>query len=302
MKFAFNTKAIIFSLFFVTLLFNNYVNGNPEEKTNTPAVIKIPEASIKSISDLKEMVLELAREKMKSSNVLTKAKSVGVLPQNSPAHMKKRAQFSRNNLDIFGNVMSYPIDIYRSCIYPVAKINYRNWCKNVNFGHPDKIVACQISFCNVCCDNLAIEYEEIAKENRFATNLGMTTNDFIQLMKDHIVKTDQIQACKNKCVKVYPAQLPSVQTAPTRDPTLGTKENPGRDCMDIKVWGSAENKSGKYWIKFGLKGNFETYCDMETDNGGWTLFFNYKHAQGQELFLNATVSVYIDLNNIMTSF
>jgi hypothetical protein len=228
---------------------------------------------------------------MKSSNMVNKGKSIGILPFNSPKHMKERAKFSRKNLEIYGNIMSNPIDIYRSCIYPVAKINYRNWCKNVNFGNNEKIVTCQISFCNVCCDNLSLEYEEIAKENRFATNLGMTSNDFIEFMKDHVVKTNQVESCKNKCITVYPAQLPTIQTSPSRDPELGlSQRNPGRDCMDIKVWGSEENKSGNYWIKLGMKGVFEVYCDMETDQGGWTLFFNYKHAQGQEVYLNGTVS------------
>lgn len=245
---------------------------------------------IKNIREMRSLVYELARENMKSSDLGLKGKSMGVLPSNLPTHMKERAQQSRKNEKIFGKIMNYPIEVYRSCIYPVSKINYVKWCNNVNFGHPDKVVSCELSFCNVCCDNLIFEYQQLALENPLATTLGLTTPLAGDLMKDYFIKGDKITECRNNCVKTYPATLPTQNTTPSRDPTLGTKENPARDCMDIKVWGDKDNKSGKYWCKFGFQGIYEVYCDMETDFGGWTLFFNYAHSVGQELSLNETVS------------
>lgn len=73
---------------------------------------------------------------------------------------------------------------------------------------------------------------------------------------------------------------------PPRDPELGQEKKPAVSCMDIKKWGSKTAKSGVYWIELGSKGPQKVFCDMETDKGGWTLFFNYVHQPGQELLLN----------------
>lgn len=61
--------------------------------------------------------------------------------------------------------------------------------------------------------------------------------------------------------------------------------------MDILTWGPRDAKSATYWVSFGV-GTFEVFCDMDTDNGGWTLFFNYIHVPGDDLRLNASVVIF----------
>ena len=80
--------------------------------------------------------------------------------------------------------------------------------------------------------------------------------------------------------------MPRAQSPPPRDPELGTEKKPGVSCVDILVWGPENAKSGVYWIELQAKGPQKAFCDMETDKGGWTLFFNYLHQPGEEMRLN----------------
>lgn len=80
--------------------------------------------------------------------------------------------------------------------------------------------------------------------------------------------------------------MPTPTPKTPRDPILGTEKRPAMSCADIKKWGPATSKSGIYWVDIPSKGNQKVFCDMETDQGGWTLFFNYVHQPGQELLLN----------------
>jgi hypothetical protein len=285
-------------------------DAKDEKKNLTSSIIKAhsgtdPTESVegkvlKTITDWRDLFYEVARENMKGSDLKLKAKANGVLSSSDPAEMRSRAFDSRKNNNIFGHIMNVPVEVYRSCIYPFNKVNYKKWCANVHFGNAEKSMNCKLSFCNVCCDNLSEELAQLAMETSSATNLEMSNNDLLNLMKEYIQKGDKVKECKNKCFDEYPAVLPVSKNAPSRDPTLGTENNPARDCADIKRWGSVDTPTGKYFVHFGTAGKTEVFCDMVTDNGGWTLFFNYEHTVGSAVSLNATVSL---LNNsILLSF
>lgn len=147
------------------------------------------------------------------------------------------------------------------------------------------LLACRYSFCQVCCDNLVFVYQNAAEKNLIGELLQLNQAQGIKAIRDVIDKT-QIHNCKKDCRREYPVEMPEPLLNPPRDPQLGTEKRPALSCIDIKQWGAKSAKSGVYWIDMASKGPQQVFCDMETDNGGWTLFFNYIHQPGMELNLN----------------
>lgn len=147
--------------------------------------------------------------------------------------------------------------------------------------------ACKNSFCKVCCDHLQLQLIGLSKSETLGEKLQLN-NDQGTLAIKNVVNSPTIERCKSRCSETYPLKLPDARPSPERDPTLGKEQNPAQSCADIKQWGRHLAPSGQYWIK-STKGIAQVFCDMETDGGGWTLFFNYRHLPGMTFNLNGTV-------------
>lgn len=212
---------------------------------------------------IKAEILKLARST--KSDLKLKRLQNGILPIGYPSQLVKKAFNFRNDNRNFQRLMDEPNKYYRVCHYPMFSNSPLKWC-SFQFGIEElsgnRMTICQNSFCKLCCTNLKVIFDfEINPSNAEKKN------------------------CQSKCDQLYGIARKEQLPPPPRDLSLGmTSDHPALSCADIKKWGS--QLSGKYWIKQGDKGSARVFCDMDSDMGGWTLFFNYRHKPDQKIEIN----------------
>ncbi len=67
---------------------------------------------------------------------------------------------------------------------------------------------------------------------------------------------------------------------------VGTQAHPGKSCADILKL-APTSKDGVFWVDADGEGGvaaFQVFCDMTTDEGGWTLIARYRFQDGPNLF------------------
>jgi hypothetical protein len=67
---------------------------------------------------------------------------------------------------------------------------------------------------------------------------------------------------------------------PDAPPPLGSKARPARSCTELQV---ALAPSGAYWLAIPGGDALETYCDQDTNGGGWAMVYNSVHTDGKTL-------------------
>jgi hypothetical protein len=268
-----------------SLLTSSYINNYP--RLNSYPI------DDKEAENIQQNIFQYAKKIMSSSsNLFQKRVENGVLPDSYSKEMILRARKIHYEKSHWESIMSLPTEVWGFCIHPKYKANSMNWCEQAYaIKDKDKVVDCKNSFCNVCCDhfpnilkNISAQDEtaEVAKKLMFKGAQG-------ESIINRITTINEIDKCRKECKLAYPVKLPTILPPPPRDNLLGrSSDYPAKSCADIKKWGDLNAQSGEYWIDLESKGKVLAYCDMETDKGGWTLFFNYQRKSGQDIQIDSS--------------
>lgn len=273
---------------------NTYLNENENRDIENFQQESDPTEPDRTLERIRDYMWDIAQNIDRKPNLIKKKILIGVLPDEYPENMKLKAKSIRKNKQTWDKVMLYPTSIWRSCVFPNFKLNYVSWCKQklALSKTKTKLNGCLNNFCLVCCDHLQLNYRDLANNSDLGNRFLLRSNqgDFEANSNIKYIITDaEINSCRKACKSEYKIDMPYVLPTPPRDPNLGiTLDNPALSCSDIKKWGSENSKSGEYWTESLTKGKQKVFCDMETDGGGWTLFYNYKHMPGQELYLDSS--------------
>lgn len=289
MKFIFRERLLI--LFFIINSLSLCSELSKKVVTNKPVASLVVPKDDAILGRIRKFIYHYAEKLSKKSDLKIKRKISGQLPDSYPKIMVKNAQKSRLDRNFWNKYLAYPTKIWRMCVYPeyIFKLNIMKWCEEkFSSKKAKKLVACKNTFCTVCCDHLQFVLKNQADKQILGEMLWLKNNPGFTKIKSSIAQRD-LNKCSLTCNKVYPVKFPVKLPPPPRDKNLGkTPDSPARNCKDIQIWGKREPKSGEYWVELGSKGKTKVFCDMETDGGGWMLFFNYLHYPGQELTIDSS--------------
>jgi hypothetical protein len=123
MKFIYN---VIICFLFVKGIISQ-LDGEYEDISNQ--IDEIPSEPDKTLERIRDYMWDLADNISLKHNLLKKKLNLGILPDEYPTKMKLKAKKVRTDRQLWENVMLYPTEVWRSCIYPNFKIAYKSWCR-----------------------------------------------------------------------------------------------------------------------------------------------------------------------------
>lgn len=140
MKLTKKTNFIIICSLIILILapqtFNLKTFKNKDGPKTTPDPPANPSDAV--FKRITENIFNLAEQKMKSTDIMAKKKLAGVLPEGFSQETIQKALRTRNDKKKWRQLLGIPTELYRVCLYPLAKINYYKWCNNSFFGAKNK--------------------------------------------------------------------------------------------------------------------------------------------------------------------
>ena len=82
------------------------------------------------LTRVRDFIREISNTRLKSDNLMSKRKLAGVLPEGYPEEMIKNAKKMRLDKKAWSPLLAFPTEVWRFCLFPYFKINYKKFCNN----------------------------------------------------------------------------------------------------------------------------------------------------------------------------